>query len=781
MSHSETMSQPMRFLPNMRSDRVHDAYTMTASQFVSSYHEHLQDANFTALEFLTGDLIIRPIFDRDDKRDTEPSVWEKQHALDEFVAHVTAVFAGDKNFSGQKQIRAATRHGWVDGKYKLSFHAFVKGYKIKLMEIKRFLEVVSDTETNYFDLSIYKEAPTSQQLFTVVGGRKSANDARVMLPVGDHPLQDYLAQHLDGAEQLLDLATHLQRSQPTVGPTGTLTSKYMLDMAGDLVRELGDVASTVSKCTASSVYFRTHGTRRCPHDDWHSSNNFYVQFQNNGDIVYYCLAEACVAKHRVRPVVLGQWDNGEEVEFALEHWQEGDRGMGEIAHRLCKDEIKVVIHKGSQDYYCFNHERCLWEAVSSAAVKTRISNRLEPVLRKVLKRQGGELDMGKKIQAALNYIVSNRGLSNVIQLGFDRFRDSGLLEKLDAAPHLLSVRGGVVDLRTGILRPRTPEDYLHIELDVEYDAEADTRWVEEMMATTMAQDMEMVRHIQKLLGYAITGEVSEELFVTWSNSGRNGKSLLLDALADLMGPFFKTLSTAVIVDKQVSNLDAEKAKIRGARIASFNESQVAGKLRIETVCELSGGDAIPIQEKYKDPDTIKPRHLCLLTTNHLPELSQISPAICERFQVIPFPVFFTDLQPGEKPSLYKQQRDDSLKVKLKQHKGAFLTWLVQGAVLWYASRDLRRNAPDKVKAFTKEYLAEQDKIGNFLTQCCEAGVGNRVLSADLLLAYRDFVSEGSISAQTFVRMMKGKGFEKRAGLRVNSMKGQGFVGIKLKS
>lgn len=77
--------------------------------------------------------------------------------------NVLEIFNGDPSFDADRHVAIATRHGWVDGKYKLSFHVFVKGYRIQ--------ECGFGGE-RFFDLSIYPKTSLGQQLFTVIGGRK---------------------------------------------------------------------------------------------------------------------------------------------------------------------------------------------------------------------------------------------------------------------------------------------------------------------------------------------------------------------------------------------------------------------------------------------------------------------------------------------------------------------------------------------------------------------------------------------------------------------------------
>ena len=79
--------------------------------------------------------------------------------------------------------------------------------------------------------------------------------------------------------------------------------------------------------------------------------------------------------------------------------------------------------------------------------------------------------------------------------------------------------------------------------------------------------------------------------------------------------------------RQVANSDAEHGKLLGARVAVFNELEPGEKLKTSEVQLLSGGDGVPATPKYRDPMTIEPRHLCILTTNHMPQLAEVVVAI----------------------------------------------------------------------------------------------------------------------------------------------------------
>jgi putative DNA primase/helicase len=342
-----------------------------------------------------------------------------------------------------------------------------------------------------------------------------------------------------------------------------------------------------------------------------------------------------------------------------------------------------------------------------------------------------------------------------------------------------------VDLRDGEKRRRVAEDMVHNELAVEYAEGAEVpSWMREMIVTMMGSDEEMARYLQRLLGYGITGEVREEVFPIWTGSGRNGKGLLTQALQELLGPFYREMNCAVICDsRQCSNIDSERAKLLGARLAVFNELKAGEKLKTNEVQLLTGGDGIAAKALYKDPITVMPRHLAILVTNYMPELSDVIVAMVERLLCIEFPVTFRDLMPGEHESATLRQVDKTLKDRLKTEEGqsALFAWLVEGSVAWYASAgSLKREAPPKVRAFTRSYLEEQDRVQSFLTEHCEFGEEKRVSSSDLLYRFREATGQDNASDKWFHGQLKTKGFLKKT-MRVAGSVVQGYEGFGLKA
>jgi putative DNA primase/helicase len=271
----------------------------------------------------------------------------------------------------------------------------------------------------------------------------------------------------------------------------------------------------------------------------------------------------------------------------------------------------------------------------------------------------------------------------------------------------------------------------------------------------------------------------------FTGCGRNGKGGLTQTLAKVMGAFYKAMNPGLICDRKVSNLDAERGKLLGARLAVFDELQDGERLNTDAVQLLSGGDGIPARQLYGDPITVQPRHLCILATNHLPKMDQVINAIMERILVIEFPVFFTDLAEGEAPTALRRQKDAGLKKRLEGNLEGVLKWLVAGAVRWYANPGLKKKAPEKVRAFSRQYFEEQDQLMAFIKECCVVEAGAEVSTTEFHAAYCAWLGGPNGNGarppgpKTLVGLMRNKGFAKdkiRVGKPLN-----GYLGLRLQN
>ena len=483
-------------------------------------------------------------------------------------------------------------------------------------------------------------------------------------------------------------------------------------------------------------------------------------------------------------------------ELVMESWDKGDRGLADVAHHLLDGVIKRVGSRG--DIYYFSEDKCRWYKGDEGSVHRRVSIAVEEALQDVACSLAGDMrqasasaeaDEGERraiegrrqrVTERIGYVRKKSGMAAVTALAVRMCQDDGFEQRLDAVPHLLGVANGVVDLRTGELRDRTPEDMIYTVLDTRYDAAADSSDIERMVLDCMAGNVGKAAFIKKMLGYGVTGDVSEEIFVIFTGTGRNGKGGITQTLSRVLAGFYKAMNSGLICERQVSNIDAERGKLLGARLAVFDELKDGEKLRTQEVQLISGGDGIPARPLYKDPITIEPRHLCILATNHMPELSHVLASIVLRVLVVHFPVTFVDLLPGEEPSEFRRQKDPALKARMAATPEGVLRWLVEGAREWYAAPGLRRTAPAEVLDYSRQYFAEQDRLGKFLEERCRIGADFKVATAELLEMYNGENKDAKMTPGGLATALRGKGFDKRLARVPGGGPLQCFMGLEIR-
>jgi len=132
----------------------------------------------------------------------------------------------------------------------------------------------------------------------------------------------------------------------------------------------------------------------------------------------------------------------------------------------------------------------------------------------------------------------------------------------DAAPWLLNVRNGTLDLRTGQLRAHRREDLLTKLAPVAYDPDATCpRW--DAFLARVQPDPEVRAFLDRLAGYALTGVIREHVLPIHYGSGRNGKGTWTDTLLAVLGDYAKQIPTELLMVRQGEAHPTERATLLG--------------------------------------------------------------------------------------------------------------------------------------------------------------------------------------------------------------------------
>jgi P4 family phage/plasmid primase-like protien len=289
-------------------------------------------------------------------------------------------------------------------------------------------------------------------------------------------------------------------------------------------------------------------------------------------------------------------------------------------------------------------------------------------------------------------------------------------------PCLLACKNGVVDLRTGLLHWPQLEDRLTHNTGVDYVPGGDYGWWAEKVRQ-IAGDDTTSEFLQVFFGYCATSYTREHcMAVMWGN-GRNGKNILMDAVAGALGSYAVTLANAFLeAQGQVdvgNNVLYMMAQLHGKRFAYVSETGERGRLRESVVKSLTGDKTIRARLAHQNYFEFPVTHKFVIGTNHKPEISGTDDGVWERIRLVPMRVKFGEPEEVEAGTA-QRLKDVGLSTELdkKARREEVLLWIVEGARK-YISNGLRRYTPATIAAETKAYRREQDVLGQFLQAVSE--------------------------------------------------------------
>ncbi|MBD9525221.1 phage/plasmid primase, P4 family [Paracoccus sp. PAR01] len=240
-------------------------------------------------------------------------------------------------------------------------------------------------------------------------------------------------------------------------------------------------------------------------------------------------------------------------------------------------------------------------------------------------------------------------------------------------------------------------------MPVAYDPDAKCPRFDEFLSQ-IQPNIEMRRFLQRWFGLSMSGLDIQKL-AFFHGGGANGKSVLVDLMARMMGDYSATAKIESLTGKNKksgSDSQPDLIPLIGARLVRTSEPEEGERLQEGLVKALTGGEPMMVRALYTDMITFQPIFKLTISGNHLPDIRGGDDGIWRRLMLVTFPV-----QIAEKKRIPKKELDDLL----WQERSGILNWLVQG-LLDYLEGGLRE--PEEVMAATEGYRKDSDPIGTFL-------------------------------------------------------------------
>ena len=395
----------------------------------------------------------------------------------------------------------------------------------------------------------------------------------------------------------------------------------------------------------------------------------------------------------------------------------------------------------------------IWDGTRWCTDNTGEIERLAKETVQQIYREAASTQSGPEREAVADHAKRSEALSRIRAMMTLAKSEPGIPlipEQLDADPWLLNVKNGTLDLRTGELQPHRREDLITKLAPVEYDPSAACPKFKSFLAHIMAGNDGLTHFLQKAIGYAMTGDTSEQVMFIFHGTGANGKSTLLNVVLDLLGNYAQQTPADALMIKRDSGASNHVARLQGARFVSAVEVESHRPLAEVFVKQVTGGDRIAARFLYREFFEFRPQFKLFLATNHLPEIRGSDEGIWRRIHLIPFEVIVPEAK-----------RDKALPQKLREEFPGILSWMVKGCLAWQREG---LSPPQKVIRATSAYRAEMDWLAGFIDDECVLGMHMEAQASNLYEAFNiwSVVHGGAIMSQKeFGRRLRERGFERK--------------------
>lgn len=324
----------------------------------------------------------------------------------------------------------------------------------------------------------------------------------------------------------------------------------------------------------------------------------------------------------------------------------------------------------------------------------------------------------------------------------------------DTHKYLLNVENGIVDLKTGKLQQHDRELGLTKITNIAFDENANCpEWLN-FLDQIFQGDKELAEYMQRLIGYSLTGEITEQIMVFLIGGGSNGKSTFINIIKDIMGDYGRQAKSDTFIKKKETGANNDIARLVGSRFVSAIESEDGEQLSEAFVKQITGGEPVLARFLRQEFFEFIPEFKVFFTTNHKPVIKGVDEGIWRRIRLIPF-----NLQ------LPKEKRDKKLPEKLSLEMPGILNWAIEGCLKWQQSG---LNDPAIVMKATGDYKEEMDILGPFMFECCFKREDVQVEAKDLYEVYANWCfknGEHQLKNRAFYRILESQGFKRERGNR----------------
>ena len=386
-----------------------------------------------------------------------------------------------------------------------------------------------------------------------------------------------------------------------------------------------------------------------------------------------------------------------------------------------------------------------------------------------------------------NYALQCKNRAYVSAVAKNVWRETRIKVDGETLPdNFVAFRNGILDLNTGTMMDFTPSILTLYHVRANYIPGTWSPAFENFLisAGNMKPFFDLL--VKQIIGYLLTSDNKGKIIIVLQGKSNSGKSVLTTVLQDLLNPdAYLVMDSNKISDTfSFEGLPGKVLCICPDMTSAPISENVASKLK-----QLSGGDRITVNRKFKSLLTFKNTAKVLMVTNHRITTKTSDNALIKRIVTVPFGV-----------SVPREEMDINLCEKLLRERDGLVSSCVDAYLaLRFDARKRQKMGLDgnynfanvfKLNEVIESNAPDNDSIESmvqeFVSSCFEPSPDDRVNTSD---AYEIFAEKYDVNCPDQFNKLFTRFIKELFGDQVVSSRGpkngasngrRGFKGIRLK-
>ena len=412
---------------------------------------------------------------------------------------------------------------------------------------------------------------------------------------------------------------------------------------------------------ANSYYFKTCGSRVCPHGYTHEEDNFIVQHDvHRGELYYICLSAECSPQKTLLTKVNGTQAVEEDFTKKLgvkSDFEAAERVLELSPHWVCCNDV----------LYAFDSRTGMWS--DNKNVHYSILSELKDHLH-LITWNDKECQWKQNTKGYGNDSVLIRKMMPFLQsMCID---DQWLSRNATTSLGYLLFKNGYLDMSTGTLYKFNPKIVFFARLPIKYKSLNDEGIKYMMEVKEKFFDIPLGKEVGDFfllqLARGLAGDVMKKIMFG-IGPANNGKSTFVDACQLSFGDYVGTFNAETLAFRESKTDEAANMRwvllLQYKRLIFSNELKNKSDLDGNFIKKLSsGGDRISARVHCGNETEIQPHFLACVMANDLPKIKPHDQALDNRLRVINYERVFVDNPTNQ----FEVQKDHNIKNQMKEEE-----------------------------------------------------------------------------------------------------------------